>query len=317
MSVYYGEPPQGSDTRVSRWREYRRPIIVTVVIAVLVVGVLGFFLATAKTDRDVVGVVYGGGPFEGRHYQQTMEPGTGLTFVGWFDPVYRYPVTQRSYIISLTEGDVQAEVQAPTANRITAGFQVATYFRLNTDVLREFHEVVGLKYAAWTSEGWNRMLAESFKQQIEFAIAREAREWDDAELYADPAALTTIATNVGRNLKENVAQVLGGEYFCGVEFVPGEACPDFTFVIKAITLPPDIIASYEANRESAIAVQTKTNEVLQRQQEAESIRTLNEALEEAGEDYVLLRAIEEGQIDFWVIPSDTDLTLTTPPTPTE
>jgi hypothetical protein len=32
----------------------------------------------------------------------------------------------------------------------------------------------------------------------------------------------------------------------------------------------------------------------------------------AGDDYVLLKAIESGKIDFWVLPKDSGVTLTTP-----
>lgn len=288
------------------------------VLVVLVI--LALFMATGKTDRDEIGISYGGGPFEGRHFQRILDPGSPLTFLGWFDKLYTYPVTQRSYIISETEGDVIGKITAPSKNRIPVEFQVATYFRLNTDKLREFHELIGLKYQAWTETGWDEMLAESLFQQIQLGLAQESRKWNDNEIYADSASFSSIQTNVGRNLKDNVTQVLGDEYFCGVDFVPGQSCPDFTFVIKAVSLPADVVAEYEKNRASEIAVQTRRNEVEQRKAEADSINEINAALEEAGQNYVLLRAIEEGRITFWVVPSDTGLTLSsptmTPPTTT-
>ncbi len=45
----------------------------------------------------------------------------------------------------------------------------------------------------------------------------------------------------------------------------------------------------------------------------DAILKLNEALEKAGDNYVLLRAIESGKVDFWVIPQDQGVTLQTPP----
>lgn len=283
-----------------------------IVAAIVVIGLLSFFLAWKKTPQSHLGLSYGGGPFEGEHYQQTVTPGHALFFNGWFDKLYLYPVTQRSYIISETEGDLRAKIDAASNDRVQVTFEVATYFRLNIDQIRKFHENLGLKYHAWTDSGWLLLLQESFQQQIEFALQKEARLWDVADIYADETALLTIQTNIGRSLKENVEQVLGDEYFCGVEYVPGGPCTDFTFVIKSIGIPPDVQTAFEANRTSEIAVLTRQNEVQQRREEANAIRELNAALEDAGKNYVLLRAIESGQITFWVIPSDADLTLTTP-----
>jgi hypothetical protein len=293
----------------------RLPWLSVAVVAlgfILVAGLAAFWLAMGKTDRDEIGVVYGGGPFEGRHFQQVMEPGSPLTFLGWFDPLFTYPVTQRSFIISETEGDLLATIDAASKDRVQVGFEVATYFKLNTDKVQKFHEVLGLKYGAWTDGGWRDLLQESFQQQIEFALQREARRWDVIDLYANEDALLTIQRNIGVSLKGNVEEVLGDEYFCGVEWEPGQPCSDFTFVVKSVTIPTGIAAEYERNRESQIAIQTRANEVEQRVLEADAIEALNEALEAAGQNYVLLRAIEEGNITFWVVPSDSGLTLNTP-----
>ncbi len=61
-------------------------------------------------------------------------------------------------------------------------------------------------------------------------------------------------------------------------------------------------AAFEANRNAQIAVTT-------RQQEALGIAALTDALSKAGENYVLLKAIESGKINFWVLPTNTGVTL--------
>lgn len=289
--------------------------VVLVLGGLVVVGLGALMFATTKTDASEIGINYGGGMFEGRKFQRILPPGSPLTFVGWFDPTYKYPTTQRSYIISETEGDLLATIDAASKDRVRVGFEVATYFKLNTDNVQKFHEVLGLKYQAWTERGWLDLLQESFQQQIEFALQREARRWDVIDLYANEQALLTIQTNIGTSLKDNVEDVLGDDYFCGVAWQPGEPCSDFTFVIKSVTIPSEIAAEYEENRASQIAIQTKANEVEQRILEARAIEELNRALEAAGQNYVLLRAIESGKINFWVVPSDTGLALTTPEVP--
>jgi hypothetical protein len=290
-----------------------------IVILVVVVALVFLWGATETTPRDHIGLSYGGGPFEGAHYQQTVDPGHGRFVNGWLDKLYLYPVTQRNYIISKKgEGDVGGAdfVAAPSQDRIVIEFEVAVYFKLNVDKAKSFHENIGLKYNAWCnaddrdcSPGWVQMLHDSFRQQIEFALQRESRKYPAEDIFADQATLEQIQDEVAVVLKENVTRSLGDEYFCGPTFQPGGQCPDLQFVIKHITLPPEVVAAYERNRTSEIEIQTKRNEVEQRRLEAESIRVLNEALAEAGDQYVLLKAIESGQITFWVIPEGTSLTL--------
>src|SRR5687768_13975878 len=78
--------------------------------------------AFKKTPRDRIGISYGGGPFEATHFQRIVQPGSGLSFNGFFDALYLYPADQVNYIIS-KDSNVGASqtpdsVVAPTQDRV-------------------------------------------------------------------------------------------------------------------------------------------------------------------------------------------------------
>lgn len=298
------------------------------VVALVIILAISFFALNPfkKTPRELIGLSYGGGPFEGARFQDVVQPGSNLFFHGWGDPLYLYPVTQRNYIISKRagEGDVGRSdfVPAPSADRIEVDYEVAVYFKLNLSKVQEFHETIGLKYRAWCDEGdetcsigWERMLRDSFRQQIEFALQRESRRYPVADIYADQTTLVEIQSDVGTVLKENVNEILGDDYFCGPTYslVDPTACPDFEFVIKRVTIPQDVLIAFESNRTSEIAVLTKRNEVRQAEFESQAIQKRQQALERCGQICVLYEAVKGGAIDFWVIPDTQGLNLTLPP----
>ena len=71
---------------------------------------------------------------------------------------------------------------APTSDRVTVSYQVAVYYKLNTDELRAFHEQLGLRYQAYTDDGWDALIADTLRQQIEAALQEETRRHTVADL---------------------------------------------------------------------------------------------------------------------------------------
>ena len=137
-----------------------------------------------------------------------MQPGSSLFFNGFFDSLYLYPSDQVNYIIpQAQDGGAQQgrdAVVAPTRDRVQATYQVAVYFKLNTDRLRDFHEQLGLRYEAYTTDGWNALVRDTFRQQIENALQEETRKVDVADLVGNADLLVELQDNVQAKLSERL-----------------------------------------------------------------------------------------------------------------
>jgi hypothetical protein len=71
-----------------------------------------------------------------------------------------------------------------------------------------------------------------------------------------------------------------------------------------------VAKAFEDVRTSEIQIQTKENEVRQREAEARAIA----ALGLSGQEYDILKAIESGKITFWVLDGEGGITITGPDT---
>lgn len=304
------------------------------VIGTVVGGIVALFLAIAllvawpfeKVPNGYTALSYGGGIIEGQHFQGERPGPSGLFFNGWGDKLYLYPTTLRTYIVSSVgeEGDREGSdaITAIDANGVEITYEVAVYFKLNLDVLEEFHQSIGLKYHAWCdpgatncSDGWEHMLNDTLRQQLENAL-QSATRTHQTEEFLQSETIRSIQTQIEANLKENVNEVLGSgletEFFCGPDYVPaGGECPDFALVIKKPQLPDEVIARYREVQEAEIKVQTRQEEVKQAELEAEAIAKRQAALESCGQTCILYEAIKSGKITFWVIP-DAGSRLTIP-----
>jgi hypothetical protein len=287
--------------------------IVLIAVALVLLALLPAFIGgLKKTPRNRIGISYGGGPIEGSHFQRTIAPGSGLFFNGLYDPLYLYPSDQVNYIISKQVGVGASKkpdsIIAPTKDRVQVTYEVAVYFKLNSDLLRQFHEQLGVQYKAYTTAGWNALIRDTFRQQIENALQEETRRVDVADLFGSADQLVKVQNEVQRKLTQRLRDATGNQFFCSPTFEPGGKCGDPTFVIKKVSIPQSVAKAFQDNRTSEIQIVTKQNEIAQRAAEAQAIRELGLT----GQQYTTLKAIESGKINFWVLPDDSGLNLTAP-----
>lgn len=273
-----------------------------ILVLVIIAGIVGLIALTqslASTPADKIGLVYGGGPIDEKKYVKVLPPGSGLTNIGVFNRLYEYPTTQRTYIADPDNkhADLHGTIATVTKDNVQVDWRVNTYFKVNTDKLKDFHQNIGFKYAAWEGNGWDQMLNDVFKPQIENALQTASRKYTVEELYSNQDAIISVQEEVAADLQKNVNDVLGADYFCGPAFKAGGECSDFKFLIpKKPDIPPSIAASFEENKNSEVAVKTASNNVLIKKQEAEGILVIARATKQAGNDYLELKRIEAQRI---------------------
>ncbi len=154
-------------------------------------------------------------------------------------------------------------------------YQVAVYFTLNTKLLRQFHEQLGLKYKAYTSKGWYNLIRDTFRQQIENALQEETRQITVADIYGNAEQLVGLQNRVQAKISQRLQDALGARFFCSPAFVRTGRCGDPTFIIKAVSIPKSVGLAFQQQRTSEILVTVKENEIKQAQAEAQSkIRAL-------------------------------------------
>jgi regulator of protease activity HflC (stomatin/prohibitin superfamily) len=163
-------------------------------------------------------------------------------------------------------------VAAPSKDNVLMSFEGVVYFKLNTDpkVVRQFFEQVCLHENANGSsnctnlspgKGWDQMLAQYFRPQVETAIRAEAGQYGYADMWHNPSVRATIQTNVARELKDDINSHVGGEYFCGPDSTP-TSCSALQFVLQGATPPQATVDQYTATATATQSVVTATQSAL-------------------------------------------------------
>ena len=254
-------------------------------LAGAVIVPLTAFMATEKTPADKIALSYGGGPFEGNQYQKTVQPGSGLVVNGIKDGWYEYPVTIRNYIVSASkdEGDKETFDVIKTSDHdgVEEQAELTLSFKLNTALVRDFHEKVGLKYHAWGDDGWKDMMGDYLRQPLNNAVAKSIKGYSTDDIKKDPKVLKEIEDAIGTELERSLSSVLGKDYFCGPTF-DGKECGPIEVVVKSVVpSSKSVNASYDKQKSSANGVITAKNEANAQIERAKGERAAKDAVAEA------------------------------------
>ena len=194
-------------------------VIGVLVLIVIVLIILFNIFNFANTDANRIGLHYGGGVIEDKKFKSIVPPGSTNKLIGPGDTLYTYPIDQRSYIIGGDGADTDDadEVTVVSKDNVRLGVRVQVYFTLNREknVIKSFHERIGLKTEAYRSSGWNDMLQSYFRPQIDRALAAVATNYGWAELYNNETKKSAFQTAAAKEFTRLLPAAVGGDYFCG------------------------------------------------------------------------------------------------------
>jgi hypothetical protein len=237
-------------------------------MAVLLIG-------CADTATNEIGLSYGGGPFEDKGYQGTLDPGLTAKVVGIGDAVYRYRIDQRSWIGRNCDEPGcadRAEIEFVSKDGIRMTAPIDVYFTLRQDeeALRRFHEEIGLKTQAWTEEGWVEMLRTYFDPSLDRGIDSAGLAYDWRPLREDEGIRNEFATRASEQFSEELERATGGNYFCSPNYQkPEDDCGQISFAIGQPT-PVDAKVVEAVEAEQTANARTQSLAAEERRAEAEA-----------------------------------------------
>lgn len=275
----------------------RRTLVLAAVTAVALVG-----CSSVDTQPDEMAVQYNDGIFipTDREFIDCKGPSV-QDYDGPGNDHYIYPAGQRTYQFTGAEGSDGAPVTVVSRDNQQLVVRGVLTFELNDecDVLRQFHEQIGIKFRAYEGDGWTRMLDTYVRQPLERSLDSAAQQYGWRSLYNDPAIKGAFEREVLESVPEIVKQTAGGDFFS-----------DFRVTVQKPDAPEELVAALAAE-EKAVAennAQKKRNETIRT--ELQTIRELVAVL--GPEGYVAYKALEDGRVTVLPVPQGTSVQIAPP-----
>ncbi|MFG3439893.1 SPFH domain-containing protein [Nonomuraea sp. NPDC047897] len=259
----------------------KRTIPLCMLAAALVTG-----CSITTPEPDQKGIVYDAGMFSDTTFQNCIEPGA-RDVSGWGDQGFVYPNGQRTFEFADKQGAESKPLSVVTKDNLEMTVAGVATFSLTTDcaTLRRFHEQIGLKFKAYTDEGWNRLLGVYIGQPLDRAMDAAAKAYGWKDLFSNPAIKQewekSVATYAAQFIKEQ-----GGAGFFG----------GFSVTLQQPQPPQgvrDALASAQQAVEENTAQKAKNEKA---RTEMEAIKALVDVL--GPEGTVMWQAIKDGRVQF-------------------
>ncbi len=179
---------------------------------------------SVSTAPDQTALHYEGGSFSDKKYAKDsgyVPPSTKEWF-GPGDTTYLYPTGQRSYDATGGDGSERGPFTSMSKDNVELGTPLSVTFELKTDEqsLKLFHELIGLKYAAYvedgqtgTSAGWTTMLNFYLGQSLDATVDRILAGYGWQEATKDPTIRKSIEDTIKAELPTLVKSKMGSDFF--------------------------------------------------------------------------------------------------------
>jgi hypothetical protein len=268
------------------------------ILAVVLVG-----CSNVSTGPDQVALHYKGGPLSETEFSKCIAR-SARSWDGPADTHRTYPAGQRTFDFTGADGSERGAISVTDKEGVTLQVPGVATFTLNTEceALQRFHENIGIKYSAWTTEGWLEYLNAYLGNPLEKAMDQASQAYSWRDLLNNPAIRDEWESSVGRLARQFAFDQAGDDYLCAPTFAGDGECGDFALTIQKPILPEQIA---EALAETAAEVERKTQASNAQQRvniEAESLGTLTDALGGDANAAVLYKAIQDGLIDVMPVP---------------
>jgi regulator of protease activity HflC (stomatin/prohibitin superfamily) len=263
----------------------------------------GVFSGFDKTSGGEVGVVRNGGWFSDNRIRQVIPPGSGLTWIGLFSTVHRYPAQQRFYTITADSqrGDRPGVdvVHTPSSDGVEMGIEATIYFTVNIspDAIMSFDDKFGtrpflgadgqLRYAWDGVDGWNGFFDAVVRPIIENDLRIQINNFHCAELVSSCALVqngslaanktapaTPVANTTGQQNNSNIARVqqaINDSLPTDLRTnLGGDYFQNIRFNLVRVTLPTQIQDAVNKAQAAFAAVTEAQARVLQAQADADA-----------------------------------------------
>lgn len=226
-------------------------VLGTLALLVTTVGVVRGF---DKTSGGEVAVVRNGGWFDNNRIRQVIQPGSELTWTGFWSTTHKYPAQQRFYTMTADPsrgGRPGIDVaRTPSRDGVDMGIEATIYFTLNLDeqTLRLFDDKYGtrqfrgaddkLRYPWEGVDGWNTFFDAAVRPVIDNDLREQIGRFRCAELVSScslvqngtgaaagppggqesSTSISQAQDAINQSLPRNIRANLGGDFFQNIRF---------------------------------------------------------------------------------------------------